>query len=187
MKNLVLFASLFLLVAFAAYAFWARARKRPMSGASRYDTYLGLRDLALHMDRTKAGLPVPSTASEPWGAIMDWGMDKGTATVVAFSDGSASIYLSSGGGFLGGAQTNESVREAAKGMVVAATASLPQTHPTTAYPLPQKGEVIFYVLTDKGVLTASAAEVELRNNRHPLSKLGAAAQDVISQYRHVAP
>jgi len=117
---------------------------------------------------------------------MDWGVDNGTATVVAFSDGSASIYLSSGGGFLGGGQSHESVRIAAKEMVVAAAESLPQTHPTTAYPLPQKHEVVFYLLTDQGVLTASAPEAELRNNRHPLSKLGAAAQNVITQYRHIA-
>ena len=28
---------------------------------------------------------------------MDWGLREGTATVVAFSDGNASVYLSSGG------------------------------------------------------------------------------------------
>jgi hypothetical protein len=113
---------------------------------------------------------------------MDWGLGSGTATVVAFSDGTASVYLSSGGGFIGGGQSNEAVRKAAKEMVAVAGECRSQTHATTIYPLPQNGEVRFYLLTDRGVFSASAPEQELRSNRHPLSRLGEAAQNVITRY-----
>jgi hypothetical protein len=36
--------------------------------------------------------------------LMDWHVTNGTATVFAAADGTASLYLSSGGGFLGGGQ-----------------------------------------------------------------------------------
>ncbi len=44
---------------------------------------------------------------------MDWIVSSAIATVVAFSDGSASVYFSSGGGLLGG-QAHEPIRNAAR-------------------------------------------------------------------------
>jgi len=116
---------------------------------------------------------------------MDFGVTQGTATVVAFSDGHASIYLSSGGGFLGGAESHDSIRNAAKRMVAIAAECQPQAHPTKSYPVPERGGVIFYFLTDSGVFTAAASEDDLSTHRHSMSKLGDAAQEVITQYQHV--
>jgi len=44
---------------------------------------------------------------------MDWGVRRGTATVVAVSDGTASIDYSTGGGAIGGAYARPGVRRAA--------------------------------------------------------------------------
>src|SRR5512146_322436 len=74
--------------------------------------YPGLRNLVLCGTRERFGLEATSSPTEPWGVVMDWGVPGGTATVMALTDGSASIYLSSGGGYLGG-QNQESVRTAA--------------------------------------------------------------------------
>jgi hypothetical protein len=115
---------------------------------------------------------------------MDWGVANGTATIAAFSDGTASIYLSSGGGFLGGG-SHEVVRNAAKKMVAAAVECQRFAHPTKIYPLPEAGAVNFYILTDGGVLTASASETDLRQHSKPLSSLGEAGQNVITQYRSI--
>ena len=114
--------------------------------------------------------------------MMDWGITSGTATVVALSDGNASVYMSNGGGYLGGA-SHEPIREAARNMVAAATEIQKQTTATTAYPLPESNEVIFYLLTDAGIFTARGSEDELRAPGHFLSKLGDAGQEVITQYR----
>jgi hypothetical protein len=113
---------------------------------------------------------------------MDWGLAEGTATVVALSDGNASVYLSSGGGFIGGV-SHESIRKAAQKMVAVAAEYQAQTRATTTYPLPQRSQVFFYFLTDKGIFTSSAQEEKLSSHRHPLWKLGDAGQDVITQYR----
>jgi hypothetical protein len=113
---------------------------------------------------------------------MDWGVTAGTATVVAFSDGNASVYLSSGGGFIGGS-SHESIRKAAQKMVAIAAAFQPDAIATTTYPLPRHAQVVFYFLTDAGVFTANAPEEELSSHRHPLSKLGDAGQNIITQYR----
>ena len=36
--------------------------------------------------------------------LMDWNIGKAVASVLAVADGTASVYLSSGGGYLGGGQ-----------------------------------------------------------------------------------
>jgi len=114
---------------------------------------------------------------------MDWGVGSGPATVVAVSDGTASVYLSNGGGYLGGGQAHESIRKAAQQAVSVAADALPATHQTTDFPLPQRGEVMFYLLTDAGVFTASALETEMGGHKHALSKLGNAMQEIITEYR----
>ena len=59
----------------------------------------------------------------------------------------------------------------------------PQMKQTIAFPLPQKGETIFYLLTDGGVFFASALEEQLGEDRHSLSRLFHAGHAVISEFR----
>ena len=159
-----------------------RSQKHAESKPAPKDVYQGLRDSAFQNSRAKLGLSPASTPTQPWGVIMDWGVTEGTVTVVAFSDGNASVYLSSGGGFIGGA-SHESIRKAAQRMVAIAAECQPQTHATTTYPLPQRAQVIFYLLTDSGAFTANAPQEELSSHHHSLAKLGDAGQEIITQYR----
>ena len=159
-----------------------RLRKQPQSKAASKDIYTDLRNLALQNSRVKLGLPPTPTSTQPWGVIMDWGLAEGTATVVALSDGNASIYLSSGGGFIGGI-SHESIRKAAQKMVAIAAECQPQAHAATTYPLPKPSQISFYLLTDKGIFAANASEEELSSHRHPLSKLSDAGQNILTQYR----
>jgi ribosomal protein L30E len=115
---------------------------------------------------------------------MDWVVSNATATVIAFSNGRASIYLSTGGGFIGGGESHESVRNAAKKMVAVAVECQPHTHATSEYSLPQKqDEIVFYLLTDAGIFTATASKEDLSSHHRPLSKLHDAAQGIITEYR----
>jgi hypothetical protein len=159
-----------------------RARQSRNSPASAADpgAYLGLRNLMLEGSRAKFGIPAGLKPTDPYGVLMDWGIDAGSATVVAVADGTASVYLSSGGGFLGGGQSHETIRAAAKKTVELASEVQPLMHLTTTYPLPARGQVTFYVLTDAGVFTASASDDDLRNHRSPLYKLGDSAQSIIT-------
>jgi len=113
---------------------------------------------------------------------MDWGVNDGTATVIAFADGSASVYFSAGGGFIGG-QDNDAVRAAAEKVVAIANRDRSAAHPASSFPQPEKGQVIFYFRTDEGVLTAIASQEELQNHKHKLSDLGDATQQIIAEYR----
>lgn len=146
------------------------------------ETYLGLRNMMLTGSRTKFSLAPTSSPTEPWGVTMDWSIDAGTATVVAMSDGSASVYLSSGGGFLGGIG-QQPIRDAAKKAVSIAVEVQPQMNKTETFPLSEKGYVRFYTLTDAGVYTTTAPEVDLSKGDSPFSKLGNAMQAIITEYR----
>ena len=146
------------------------------------DVYAGFRNLMLQGPRSKFGLAPTSKPTEPWGVLMDWGMQRGTATVVATADGSASVYFSNGGGYIGG-KGQEPIRAAAQNAVeVAHTIQLP-AQPTTTYPLPEEHGVFFYLLTDAGVFMFRASDQDMNSHGHPLRKLGDAMQGIITQYR----
>ncbi len=116
---------------------------------------------------------------------MDWGVNNGTATVVAVADGTVSIYLSGGGGSLGGGQGHAAIRAAGQKLLNLAKESLPRMQKTTEYPLPGRGQVYFYVRTTEGVFTARTSQEELNSRSHPFRYLGDAAQEIITQYRQV--
>ena len=119
---------------------------------------------------------------QPFGVVADIGFDGGSATVVALLNGSASIHLSGGGGYTGGSG-HEGVASAAKRAVQAARSATGAMHPTRTFPLPTAGNVTFYVLTSRGVMTASSPEDEIVETTNLLRSLYMAVQDVITQYR----
>jgi hypothetical protein len=182
MKPIIASASIALLVIGLWLTIRARQNRHAL-GASASSAYLGLRDLALQTPLTEVPSAKATKPGEPFAVLMDWGIPAGTATVGAYADGTASIYLSSGGGFLGGGQAHESIRNAAIKTVEIAGELKALMQPTTTYPLPQRGQVTFYVRTDAGALTATAPEDELRSHRSPLYKLGDSAQTIITEYR----
>lgn len=159
-------------------------QSQPFTANQKADpsVYLGLRNLALQGQRPNVQTLKPT---EPYAVLMDWGVSEGTATVAAFADGTASVYLSSGGGFLGGGQSHESIRNAAKQTVQIAGELQALMQQTTSYPLPRRGQVTFYVRCDAGVFTATASEEDIRNHNNPFYRLGDAAQEIITQYRLV--
>src|SRR5882724_8430787 len=161
----------------------SKASQPAGSERSRATVYLGLRNLALQNPPAKIQGASTAKPGEPFAVLMDWGIPAGTATVAAYADGTASVYLSSGGGYLGGGQSHESIRNAAMKTVEMASELKSLMQPTTTYPLPQRGQVTFYVRTDSGVLTATVTEDELRSHRSPLYKLGDSAQTIITEYR----
>ena len=55
--------------------------------------------------------------------------------------------------------------------------------PTDQFPLPARGRFRYYVITDRGVLTAEAPEEELVHNRHPLSPLFCEGDHVLTAIR----
>lgn len=186
MKNVAIGVAAFVVVFLIVFVLRARRGTSMSLSESPHstpaETYIGLRNLILQASREKLSLPATSRPTEPWGVVMDLDVSRGTATVTSLSDGNASIYLSSGGGYLGGVG-KPAIHNAAQNFVRTASEFQAAMNATTEFPLPIRGQVNFYVLTDTGVFTASVAEVELKQQHHQLTKLFAAGQEVIAQYR----
>jgi len=115
--------------------------------------------------------------------LMDWHVDRGTVTVVATADGTASLYLSSGGGLIGGGQRYAEIREAALHAVSVATSHRSHFDLTEMTALPALGDVTFYLITGEGVWVAVASESRLRAGADPLAALGGAMQRIVTEYR----
>ena len=113
---------------------------------------------------------------------MEMGHPGGVATLVAFATGDASLYFSTGGGVIGGV-THENVARAARHFVSTAQGYTDGMETVTVTPLPDPGEVRFYLLTPQGPLAAEADEEDLGKRRHELSPLFYAGQEVITELR----
>ncbi len=146
------------------------------------NAYLGLRSLVLQGTRDNFGLGPGSSPTEPFAVVCDWADPKGTTTIIAIADGSASVYRSNGAASIGGGQAHASIRTAALKAVAAAAAVQPQMRLTDRYPVPAPGQVSFYAVTDGGVFAATAAEEDLVNKRSTFYALSAAAQNIVSEY-----
>jgi hypothetical protein len=153
--------------------------------AASASAYSGLRSLVLEGSRANFGLGPGSSPTQPFAVVADWGSPKGSTTIVAIADGSASVYLSSGAGFIGAGQSHDSIRNAALKTVELAAAVQSLMRRTTQFPLASPQQVTFYAVTDTGVFTASASEDDLAGNRSPFSPLAAAAQNILTEYRNL--
>ena len=136
--------------------------------------YEGLRNMALNVTPEQLQLTIPNDATKVYGVIMDLDLGKGIGTFVSFETGDASVYLSNGGGMIGG-QVHQNVQYAAKEFVSIAQIFLDKTSKATNTPLPDKNCVRFYLLTNKGKFSAQEKLENIDNNSSiwlPLFKAG---------------
>lgn len=151
---------------------------KKVSGAPA-EVYVGLRNQALCAEMlggSDGGVP------EVWGVVMEFGIGDGFATLVALADGTASLYLSHGGGVIGAGQ-HEGPANAARTLVRAAADYVEGFGPTSEFPLPGPGQTAFYLRTQHGALTVSAPTNDLGYNRHRLSPLFHTAHALIAEVR----
>ena len=159
----------------------ARILKRDKAGGAR--AAKDLRSQVLALD--------PATIEIPDGhwqgayvALMEIGLERGTASLVAVADGTVSLYTSTGGGTIGAGQYM-SVREAAERFLRAAAEFAPAMQHAAEFPLPASGTVRFHVRTPQGDMSAGVVESVLRARRHALGPLYVAGQDVITEIRQL--
>ena len=157
-----------------------RARAALGRGGKRPEAiFEDLRSIALTVDAAQLELREPSPGALV--ALMEIGTPKGVATFVAVADGSVSMYTSVGGGVVGAGE-HESVRAAARHFLREAAESRDLLQRTTAFTLPAVGEVRFQVRLSDGGYTGAAPAAALRG-RHPLARLYAAGEDLITEIR----
>jgi len=161
----------------AGFGFW-RGGSPGKSGGS--NPMVELRRKVLMEPASLYGLHV--TAGDPWAVVMDTGFPKGAASLVCLADGNASLYLTTGGGVIGGF-AHEKVRTASVSFVQMAKGYRQSFSGVKEFSLPVEGRTAFYVRVNGDVLRAEASENDLAEGRHPLSKLFYAGQEVITQLR----
>src|SRR5689334_11044465 len=107
---------------------------RVPTDTSRGGVYSGLRAQAVSARRGAAGIPAPPDHAPVWGILMETGYPGATATLFALADGTTSLYLSSGGGVIGG-QAHESVRAATAALLAAANQMRRHLQPASSFPV----------------------------------------------------
>jgi hypothetical protein len=152
--------------------------------AQKEDLYKGMRRMALEVTADQLDVQVPAGEVKVYGVVTDWNMGKGIATIVSFATGDASMYVSTGGGILGGVQ-HASVNKAAKACVNKAQGFLDKASKTDLTPLPAADSVSFFLLTNKGIFTARESVKNFYNGTSPWLSLFEQVNELISALRLV--
>lgn len=147
---------------------------------TRANVFADLRAKYFEIPRSEE-IPVPLTSDEAWAAIMEIAYPEATVTTVAFSDGTARVLRSTGGGFFA-AGVVESVRPAAEGFILEARRLKSAFTRATDFPEPEVGGVIFYARSDAGVSRAAATQKELSSRTHSLSALYFAGSRILHEF-----
>jgi len=148
-----------------------RAKAAAMAAALRVD---------LLARKSIAGLPPKPGAIR--GVVMDWGLGRGLATMVAIDDGSVSLYMNPGGGIIG-AGTKPEVAAAAQRFRAEAERVRNQFTARTSFPKPANDSVVFYLITDSETLGSSPIDWTTGSQSSPLGPLNQAAQALMTQIR----
>ena len=149
--------------------------------------YEGLRNRALNVTLAELGLK-PDPEAPIHAVVMDTGYPEAVATFVCLRDGTVSLYLSTGGGVIGGGQ-QESVRKACFEMLSItnqyAQDFIAACEQVSTFPLPRQGEVFFYLVTSDAVYQARCMEDALAEQRDPFSALFNNCHAVMSEVREI--
>lgn len=144
--------------------------------------YLDLRNMALNATPEQIAIELPKDKTKIYGVVMDWDLGEGTATLVAFMTGDASLYLSSGGGVIGGIG-HENVNIAVKNFISNSETHINKTTKTETTPLPEKNEVKFYFLTNNGKLVGQENMANFENNTSEWLTLFEEGNNLITEIR----
>ena len=120
-----------------------------------------------------------------YGGMLDWALDGGLATLFVLSDGTASLYLSSGGGVIDGA-AHLAVRDAGRRFLATLDQALPLMSPDPSGERPPVGMTDLRALTTGGRYVARVATELLGRQLHPMAAAFHAGQTVIGELRRVA-
>ncbi len=158
--------------------------EKPKTHQTQSNAYEGLRNMAFSTTAERLGLSLPADKTTVFAVIMDWGMDGAIATTVAYQTGDASLYLSTGGGVIGGGQ-HQNVNDAAKKFVDFAQSYLPNSTKTESNKLPKSDEVLFYFLTNDGMYVGKEHMDNFKTNSSPWLKLFEEGNKVLTELRIV--
>jgi len=144
--------------------------------------YPELRTKSLTVTPEQLNLTLDNNKTIVYGAVMDWDIGDAIVTVIAFQTGDASLYISAGQIYIGG-YAHENVRNAGLAFVNEAQYYLSKAKAIDSIPLPDKGNVRFYLLTNKGKFTFQETVDKITNKNSEWTKLFELGNNVITEYR----
>lgn len=157
------------------------AKKNPPTTDPGNNPYKDLRGQIFSVTPEQIGL-TGAGVEKPYAIVMDMGMAEGTATLVSIIDGNASMYLSSGGGIIGG-YGHENVRNAAIDFVNKGQDYINKMVSIDSFPLPKADRVRFYILTNKGKYSIEEEIAKIENDKSDWGQLFFAGNNVITELR----
>ena len=162
--------------------FGCKSKKQGDSNINRTDeTYNELRKSVFNVTPDKIGLKRESSG-QVWGFVMETRYPKGIYTLIAFADGSASLYFSTGGGYIGLGQKEE-IQKIIQILLSTSENYISSFTLSSTYALPEPGMTSMYLFTWDGTLTASENEKILTEGQSNLSPLFFQAHSLISAAR----
>jgi hypothetical protein len=156
-------------------------KTQPSENSAEQNPYLDIRKMAFTAKADQIGLDNIGE-DKVYGLITEMGMDVGSATVISFLTGDTSLYLSSGGGFIGAGQ-HEEVREMVSEKVEGFQKYLSKAKKISEPELPKDGKVNFNFLTKNGIYSVTQSMIDLETGKSELSDLFLEVNEIISEIR----
>lgn len=144
--------------------------------------YHDLRNMAFAMQADALGLASEANDPNLYGVIMDWDMGNGVVTLVTYRTGDTSLYISSGGGFIGAGQ-HEDVNQLVQSFVAISDPMLQEARKDEDTGLPGQGEIVFHFLTTQGKFTLRDKLSAMEDRTSPYLPYFEAANQVITAIR----
>jgi hypothetical protein len=146
------------------------------------EEYLGLRSMIISIDPQDVGFSQNADLPNVWGVLTEFQVSNTPITIISLADGTTSMYLGNGGGFIGAGE-HEEIAALSKEMIALSESYLDKMEPSTDLNLPKQGEVNFHFLTFEGSYTISIKENKLVKKEHDFYPLWYKANDIITQIR----
>ncbi len=143
--------------------------------------YMEMRKMAFSAKADQIGLE-DIAEDKVYGMITEMAMNPGSASVISFLTGDTSLYLSSGGGFIGAGQ-HEEVREMVTQKVDGFQKYLSKAKKIDEPKLPEEGKVNFNFLTKNGLYSVTENMADLESGKSELSSLFQEVNEIITQIR----
>ncbi|MFK7787650.1 MAG: hypothetical protein AB8B56_21185 [Crocinitomicaceae bacterium] len=158
------------------------SRRKKKKQAVNKNPYQDMREMAFNMSWQELGLEKDDSTIALYGVIMDWDMGSGIVTLVAYSTGDTSLYMSSGAGFIG-AGRHEDVNQLVQGFISESASQINHAQPDDSRDLPTNGDIIFHFLTTQGKFSQKDNIGSMEDQTSPNLPYFEAANQVITAIR----
>ncbi|AUG57491.1 MAG TPA: hypothetical protein DCE02_06845 [Ruminiclostridium sp.] len=161
----------------------SRSTKTNLKQSNNDNPFYDLRKMVFSLNVGTLGLEVVKSGISLC-TVMEWEISGSVATLVSVIDGSTSLYLSTGGGIIGGGG-HQNVVEASSAFREASEKYLSRMKKDSDFKLPENGHVCFYVVTTDGVYKYDGLEKDMVSQRDEFSQLFFLGQNTITELRKI--